>query len=301
MKGRKIIRNLALMGTIAVAVSLPVLGHGKKEDTGRRGRHEKYERAERRTGRHAEGTRRKCVAGGGPLGLIHHPQVEVEVKKNDDGVTLVATSDNEEIVDKLQQSIPARLENFQKLAGSRRGRAKGREIQPPTVGVEMIDDGVEITLTSKDEEQIERMHRMLSHIAKRRQGPNARHGMGIHSSLMFAKDVDVDVKNTDDGVIIDISSENPETVEKLQDRMKEQMERMEQMKERMRERRENRNKEGEGPPPWARARDRTEREKEEGEGIRRGRRTDRGRRLDPEMREIIRDEIRRYLEEKEDD
>ena len=97
---------------------------------------------------------------------------------------------------------------------------------------------------------------------------------------MLAEGVDVKLTEKDNGVVLEITSDDAETVERITRIMQERME----QRERVLQVRAERGEAGE-------------------DGPRRGRRPagTRGPQVDPEMREIIREEIRRYMEEQEKD
>ncbi len=248
------------------------------------------------------------------MGLLAHPEVSVDVEEIADGVTIRVTSQEPELAEKIRQELPKRL-NWLRQAGRRLRRRAGASGVPVrarrqralaekvNVETEPLDDGLMILVTSDEPEQAEVIKRVLPkrieamrHFASGarvlRESARAHPGLARARDwfgLMLSEDVQVQLIEKDNGVLLELTSDDPETVERLKEMMRERIERMEKARERLEERKGR--LEGEEEHPRLRAR-RLEAQAplHPGLGVAPAPRGN-GR----ELREIIRQEIRRYL------
>jgi len=242
--------------------------------------------------------------------LLWHPEVQLAVQETDDGVIIMVTSQKPELVDRIRQELPARLEWLRglrerhegvgprRLAGPaqmRRGPAfhPGPGLEGVSIETEVIDGGLAISVTSDDPERAAALKRALpkriqamQHFAAGaqalRESRAARAG-GMRAralpGLILAKDVALELTETENGIVLKVTSEKPEQAQKIKEAFRDRIEAI----ERLREAKERGRPAKEGK---VRVRQRAKQQP-----ALRG--------AEPELREIIREEIRRYMEGEE--
>ncbi len=110
------------------------------------------------------------------------------VEKIDNGVVITLTSDDADVVQKLQDHQPQ------------------HEMENVTRTVVNLDNGVQITLTSDDADTVQKLQEGP------KEGPR---GGGFHPGQM--EGVTRSVENIDNGIVITLTSDDPEIVAKLQE------------------------------------------------------------------------------------
>ncbi len=238
-----------------------------------------------------------------------------------------------ERIERLRQMGPQRRGRPEGVAGrpARRlaaGRFNLLAMDKVAVDVIQKDAGVAIVVTSDDPElaarikqvlpkQIEAMRHMARAAGELKKAVDAHHPQVAAARewfrLMLSEDVQIKLTKTDTGVTVSYSSDKPEVAKRIQRMMAHRLEQLEQRRKRVRERggagepRKQRTPErmeqmrkrvrdrGEAPAP-ARVKKQPRPEREEGK-----RQAPRGRQreTDAELRKLIREEIRRYVEERE--
>lgn len=125
--------------------------------------------------------------------------VERSVEKISDGVIETITSDDEDIVEKLQNHEPPAPRD-----------------ESLTVVKENITNGIRITKTSDDAQTVERLHERADN--PRQGSGNGGHGHGQDGPKLMVprEDVTHTIEKIDDGIITAITSDDEEIVEKLQ-------------------------------------------------------------------------------------
>jgi TusA-related sulfurtransferase len=118
------------------------------------------------------------------------------VEKIDNGVVITLTSDDADVVQKLQD----REANFDANHGP------VQNLENVTRSVINLDNGVQITMTSDDPDTV----------AQLQEGPKGGPRGGDHH-LGQMEGVTRSVENIDNGVVITLTSDNPDTVAKLQE------------------------------------------------------------------------------------
>lgn len=264
-------------------------------------------------------------------GLLNHPEVKVEVALIDKGVAIHVTSQNPELVKQIQTQLGARLEWLKEMpkqgpgapkegAPGLRARPMQRLLEGANITTDPRDDGLTITVTSDKPEDAQAIKNVLPkrieamrHFAAGTRAlkesvllqPRVMKARDF-LNLLLAKDVSVVVGDTEKGVTLEFTSDDPEKVQKLREVIRDRMEALEELRQRL----------PEGPP--------TEVLIKEGEPAR----TKMGlaapehpaireiirQQLPPHLvvrevrpaeeaalREIIREEIRRYLEEQREE
>jgi len=281
-------------------------------------------------------------------GFVAHPNVDVDVTENDDGVTIHLTTEDADIAKKLQENLPERIEQLREHARTRaqrrqqvRERREERGIEVPEglnllasdeVRVEVVptDAGADILMVSDNRDVvaqiketvpqcIENARRFRKRVRALRQHVAEHPGAMLRGAqmlrLMLSPEVGSKLTETDNGVVIELFSDDPELAEKLKTVLPKRFESLRQLREKlgeagpppelMRQRMMQRRKRMEGPRMGPDARGQGQmlrRQKGAGRMAPGGR--GQGRMLGPEagpdeerMRELIRQEIRRYLEE----
>ena len=183
------------------------------------------------------------------------PDVDVDVTKVDNGVTVKITTDNEEMVERLQQKIremmarrAERREQLRERIRERISEQEGKGPQGRALGHEKNEAPRGRALGHEKNEAPR--GRALGHEGK--EGPQGRalgHRPRLGAGAALAEQVNVEIRNIDNGVVIEITTDN----EKLVERIQEGALKMFQRRRQMRERRSEGN--GDGPPPWARNRE----------------------------------------------
>ncbi len=201
---------------------------------------------------------------GGPLaGLLADPASHVEVALTDDGVELIIATEPER-VEELRERAHRAAGALERVAArlEERGLEEGRLMPrggPGLLGVaargEMrvevrdIDDGVVLSLTSDKPEVVERLHERMPQMVEaareraeqrrewaERAGRPERRGAAL--GLLAHDEVDVQVRETDEGVVIRVTSEDPELAHSIREELPGAIERLQEFGERRREWRE---------------------------------------------------------------
>ena len=194
------------------------------------------------------------------LGLLASDKVDVKVAPTEAGVDIVMTSKDPKVVERIQKAVPKQIEQMKQFR--------------------------------------KRVQAMKEHV---KEHPGAMLRGAQMLNLMLSPEVETKLTQTEKGVVIELSSENAELAEKLKTVLPKRLENLRELREKM----------GEAGPAAKRLRQRTmqqrtmqRRERQQGPGRLapggRGTRQLRGRETRPsdeEIRKIIREEIRRYLEE----
>ena len=305
-------------------------------------------------GRHPGVRATGVPAGAGPgTGMMMHPEVEVNVSEDPDGVTILVTSRTTEVAEAIKTRMPQRIEQMRELgqageqapeadaarpvARRRSGLAALLSSDKVDVQVSPRDDGVAIVVSTDDPDlaarlktavptQVEAMRQMRQTMRNRLQqapaGPqgqdqpfarpqpqhlmrNQQQRPGLQAGrdwlqLALQGEVEVNLAELDDGVTITLTSDNPEVAARLKAQAAARLQQLERARQRIQE-----GKGQQGMPRPMRA-------PGAGANVRPvpgqtapGLRPQRvaqppqaaGRQIDPEMRRMIREEIRRYLEE----
>jgi len=265
--------------------------------------------------------------------LLGHPEVDVRFEEMDNGLTILVTSNNPELVKQIQTDLAERLEWLKEmpkeaaqapLPGTPEQGPPGllrrpmqRLLEGAAIKTELRDDGLAIIVTSDKPEQAKAIKNVLPkrieamrHFAAGARAlkesvaalPGAMRARDfLH--LLLAKDVSITVADTEKGVSVEFTSNDPEKVQKLRELIRDRMEALEELRQRL----------PEGPPTEVHvkeisvpARAKTRLAAPEHPEIREVIRQELSphlvvRKVQPaeetELREIIRDEIRRYLQE----
>ena len=261
----------------------------------------------------------------GGMRLLANPDVNVEVQQVEGGVKVLVTSDDVALANQISTQLPNRLEWVTGMRragrnvarpegtpgrGASPGGRQGGPLQDADVDTEPLDNGLAILVTSDDEQTVQVIQRMIPHRIERmrpvasrmrnRQGlrggvQGAQDGPGNRTRgrsggqlalgrSLFAEGVDVQVTDTDNGVTLQITTDDPEQVERLQQTLRQRLEIRDALIRRLREQAEIREAGPERPTPGHTAAPSPRRHQ-----------------VDPEIRETIREEIRRYMEEQEKD
>jgi TusA-related sulfurtransferase len=122
--------------------------------------------------------------------------IERSVENIENGVIITLTSDDPEVVEKLQNppEHPPQMEGAPEINHE----------------LELLDNGVRITITSEDPEVVAKIQEQPFG-----KGP----GKGPHGPMNgpMMENVDRTVENIDNGVVITLTSDDPELVKMLQD------------------------------------------------------------------------------------
>jgi len=304
-----------------------------------------------RPGVRATGVR---AGAGRGMGMMAHPQVELNVSEDPDGVTILVTSQNPKVAEAIKTRMPQRIEQMRERAQAgepapeadaarpvaRRRGGLGALLSSDKVDVQVSprDDGVAIVVSTDDPDlaarlktavprHVKAMQRMRQTMRRRLQqqpaGPQgqdrpfARHQpqrlqrnqRQQRPRLQAGRDwlqlalhgeVEVDLTELDDGVTITLTSDNPEVAARLKAQTAARLEHLERARQRIQE-----GKGQEGMPRPTRAPGTGANVRPAPGRTAPGLRPQRsgqppqaaGRQIDPEMRRMIREEIRRYLEE----
>lgn len=266
----------------------------------------------------------------GPYDFVMHPNVDVNVTENDNGVTIHLTTENADIAKRLQENLPQRIERLREHARNlevrreeieKRREERGLEVPKgpnllasDKVRVQVVptDKGVDILMVSDDADVVAQIKETVpQHIenAKRFQrrvqvlrqqiaeNPGAMLREAQVLNLMLSPEVQTKLTQTDKGVIIELSSDNPQLAEKLKTVLPKRLDNLRELREKM-------GKAGPQPEPMPQPMMQKP-ERMEGPGPMgfggRGEGQTLGREARPaeeRMRQMIREEIRRYFEEK---
>ncbi len=197
------------------------------------------------------------AARGQALGfLLARGQADVELNEIPEGVELVLTTDPDR-ADALRERIEGTVAGLQQAAEHvgprfpvpREGR--GPALVPLVLAgeveldTESVPEGLVVRITTEDEELRDRLQEQIPEWLERarqrreeqgwmmRQRRHARWGL----RLIAEEEVELDVDETDDGVLISVRSDDPETVEALHEHMPQMLEGLKDFATRMRERR----------------------------------------------------------------
>jgi hypothetical protein len=285
------------------------------EATGRRGPNAAEKPVRPPEGRGQMGMHRGAMEAGRPS-LLANEKVKTEVIQADNGVTILITSEDPQLAAQIKEQIPEHVDWLKKMGRMLRNRP-GAEGQPQAMAntidpeklktnIEMAENGAAIHVTSDDPQQVALIKQILPRqIAVMRQfaarfgGQGGMEHMGQMReflNLLLSDKVKLAVEEKDGSVILKLTPENPEDVQKLKDTLEKRLNDLEQLRGRL-------NAMGVGaggPPPFAGG--------PQGAGgpgapgMSEGPSTRPGVRhpVDPQMREMIREEIRRYLEEQKE-
>jgi len=265
----------------------------------------------------------------GPYDFVMHPNVDVNVTENDNGVTIHLTTENADIAKRLQENLPGRIERLReqarKLEGRREEIEKRREerglevpkgpnlLASDKVRVQVVptDKGVDILMASDDPDvvaqikqtvpqHIENAKRLRKRMQVLRQQIAEHPGAMLREAqvlnLMFSPEVQTKLTPTDKGVIIELSSDNPQIAEKLKTVLPQRLYNVREVREStgeaglqhlVRQGMMQQPERMEGPGPMGFG--------GRGEGQMLGREA---RPAEERMRQMIREELRRYFEEK---
>jgi hypothetical protein len=163
------------------------------------------------------------------LRFMAHPAVDVDVQELDNGLSILLTSAEEKLVERLREAVRNRREELGGLAGGGKRAAVAEKVD---VNVMDVDGGVEITISSEDERVAQALKKRLGH---RLRAIKERARMG---RLMKSDRIDVGVEKTDEGVVVRVTSDDPEVVEMIHNHVEERLARWQKMRERIKERRE---------------------------------------------------------------
>jgi hypothetical protein len=191
--------------------------------------------------------RRALAARRGPprqgLGFLRWGrEVDVEVIETDDGVVLKITPKDPEKLEQSQDRLARATEAVNdRLAAARERLGEDGPPAPPEArglfplllrgSVELAsqetDEGVTITLRSEDAEIVERLHERVpemveraGEIRERAERRRERRGSTREAlALLAEEEVAVTVEETDDGITVAVSSEDPEVAEQIRERL----------------------------------------------------------------------------------
>ena len=264
----------------------------------------------------------RMPAGGRPaaMAFLTAEGVDVTVTEHADGVTILVTSDNPKLAERIKAGVPESMRHLRKRLYDARERRQpegagrggvgrgGRPMPPRMAGgfgllaseeVDMQfaprDDGVAIVLSTQNPDLAAQLKKVLPKQieAMRRAGP-AKRAQGDLLRLAASGQVKVKLTELDDGVTLTLTSDNPEVAACCLSCAARQIRHIEEGKRKFRaQERKGQRARARGPIG-------------PNEPARRGpveppRRGAERRPMDrEEIRDIIRQEIRRYLEEKEE-
>jgi len=182
--------------------------------------------------------------------LLSDKDVNAKVAEEADGVTLLLTSDKPETVKKIQDGLQTYLERKAKIPvpEAAEGQKRPRWLGPfadPNVKAEVAntENGATLTLSSTDEEAAGRIKAVVPKLveavkARReaaRQMMRSQHEhmmqMGQCMRLIASPEVKIERAETENGVTITISSDNPELAAQIKKLTAAQMERIEKLRQ----------------------------------------------------------------------
>ncbi len=140
-----------------------------------------------------------AMEDGQERGGMFKPEVNRSVENIDDGVIITLTTDDPDALEKLQS-----MTEFPPHGG------EADFMDNVDQEINLLDNGVQITLRSEDAEVVKKLQNPPAHEG---------HGPGGHGGMMlplFGENIDRTVEVTDTGVVITLSSTDPDTLEKLQ-------------------------------------------------------------------------------------
>jgi hypothetical protein len=185
--------------------------------------------------------------------------VNVEVTQTDKGVTIALTSENPETVAKLKAEVPERINWARKLGKVVADRPKGLkapgapepfELQVLAsdkvhVDVAQLDNGVAVNIASDDPalagkikadlpRRIEVGRRLAQQFGEMQatalQQPRFDEAREMLKHLASG-DIKIDLADRDNGLVVTVTSTNPETVKKLQERAHQGMRKLAELRE----------------------------------------------------------------------
>jgi hypothetical protein len=173
------------------------------------------------------------------LRLMTHPDINMDVQELDNGASILLTSANEQLVQRLRDVVHARQDKLRGLAG---GPKFDQAAEKLDINVRDVDGGVEITITSDDDRVAKALKKRL--LARLQ---SARHKAAM-ARLILSDKIEVDLKKIDDGIVLSVTSDDADLVEKIQHQADARMERYHAIRERMQQRqRGRRGGRGRGP------------------------------------------------------
>ena len=267
--------------------------------------------------------------GNAAMMFLVNEAVNTTVTENEDGVTILLTSDKPEVAERIKAAVPERIERMRQRVAERAGAegrrpermrervaerpgAEGRRPMPrmarglgllasPEVHVQFAprDDGIAIVVSTDNPNlaahlktevprQIDAMRLLASTMRQRRMQAGAQLALAARQDLLrlaLSDKVKVQKVELDDGVTLTFTSDDPEVAARLKKQAALQIERLDKARQEVKQRRQKR-RAAAGLP---------------GEGEARRERVRQRRQVDPEIRQLIREEIRRYMEEKEEE
>lgn len=210
-------RKRTLKSFLALVVAMGMLAAGIAAQAAPRG------------GKEARGGGRPQRGQMSILRFMAHPAVNTDVQQLDNGISILLTSAEEKVVERLRAAVRERTDELRGLAGGRKRAAVAEKVD---VNVMDVDGGVEITISSDDERVAQVLKKRLGH---RLEAIKEKARIG---RLMKSDKIDVDVEKTDEGVVVRVTSEDPDVVEMIHQHAEERLARWQKMRERMKERRE---------------------------------------------------------------
>ncbi len=190
-----------------------------------------------RPGRLGPPAGRPGTPGPEPELLFASDAVEVEVTDTDQGADVAISTHDAGLVEKLQQRAEATVKRLRQLAkagaaGPRRARPLpggagqlARFLRKGDVHIEArnTDDGVILSFTTPDKRIAQRLQNGIRRwvtygrlrVEMRRRGAQMREAL----SLLASDDVRVEVKQTDEGITVNVTSDKPEVVKQIKEKL----------------------------------------------------------------------------------
>jgi hypothetical protein len=151
--------------------------------------------------------------------LLAGEGINSQVANTDKGVDLTITTDRPEAVAALQERIQGVVMAIQQAEGLRRGPWADAEVSS-----RKVEKGVVVSFTSDRPEVVQRLQQNLpQQVANAR--AQAQQGMARWQAtrdaltVLARDDVKVEVKETDSGVTVTITSADPETVKQIKEKL----------------------------------------------------------------------------------
>jgi hypothetical protein len=258
-----------------------VLAQAPDEEPGRGGRAGRRGGRDGRPGMREE--HREAMRGVmAVIALLGHESATIE--NTDDGIDVTVTPEDD--VGQLQQQVQEKLQALEQARGELpdrpgdRGRGRGpRQLFGLILrgDIELtarnIDNGVVLSITSDDPEVVqaiqERIPQLQERAGRMRQMRERMQRRREAHELLAQENVTITTEETAEGIAVTVTTENPETEQRIKDLLPEFFEGLQEMPQR----------DGDGPPHgrMGRRRDRDEEGEEEAGAFRRGR-GDRGHR-----------------------
>lgn len=128
-------------------------------------------------------------------------KVERTFEDIENGVIIRMTTDDPDTLTKLQN-----MTEFPKLGGG------GDFMDGVDLAINLLDDGIQVTLTSEDADTVTKLHNLPK---TKKDGPGDHKGHGPLETFL-EENVDRSVENIDNGIVITLTSDDPEMVTRLQ-------------------------------------------------------------------------------------